>query len=158
MLAQSCPTLVTLWLQPTRLLCSWNSPDKKYWGGLPLPSPRGLPNAGVGPASLASPALAGRLFTPHTLEKPCFQLHFPASALRSVHSELWGAIFHFQLPWWLSGKESACNAGDVGSIPGSGRSPGRGHNIPLQYSCLENPTDRGAWRAAVHKIATAAHN
>ena len=96
--------------------------------------------------------------TPRGLGKPCLQLQFPASAPRSAHSEVWGAVFHFQLPWWLSGKESACNAGDVGSIPGSGGSPGGGHNIPLQYSCLENPTDRGAWRAAVHKIATAAHD
>ena len=42
------------------------------------------------------------------------------------------------LPWWLSGKESACNAGDLGSIPGSGRSPREGTGYPLQYSCLEN--------------------
>ena len=59
------------------------------------------------------------------------------------------------LPWWLSGKESACNAGaagDVGSIPGSGRSPGGGQGNPLQYSCLENPMDRGAWRATVHGV------
>ena len=42
------------------------------------------------------------------------------------------------------GKESACNTGDQGSIPGSGRSPGEGNGNPLQYSCLENPTDRGA--------------
>ena len=48
------------------------------------------------------------------------------------------------LPRWFSGKESACNAGDVGSIPGSGRSPGEGNGNPLQYSCLENPMDRGA--------------
>ena len=41
-------------------------------------------------------------------------------------------------PWWLSGKESACDAGDAGSIPGSGRSPGEGNGHPLQYSCLEN--------------------
>ena len=46
-------------------------------------------------------------------------------------------------------KESACDAGDLGSIPGSGRSPGEGNGCPLQYSCLENPMDRGAWRAAV---------
>ena len=51
------------------------------------------------------------------------------------------------LPWWLSGKESAPNAGDLGSIPGSGRSPGEGNDNPLQYSCLENPMDRGAWQA-----------
>ena len=44
-------------------------------------------------------------------------------------------------------KESACNAGDPGSIPGSGRSPKEGNGNPLQYSCLENPIDRGAWQA-----------
>ena len=44
-------------------------------------------------------------------------------------------------------KESACNAGDPGLIPGSGRSPGEGNGNPLQCGCLENPTDRGAWRA-----------
>ena len=53
-------------------------------------------------------------------------------------------------------KESTCNvgdAGDMGSIPGSGRSPGGGHGNPLQYSCLENPMDRGAWRATVYGVA-----
>ena len=59
------------------------------------------------------------------------------------------------LPWSLSGKESACNAvaaGDVGSIPGSGRSSRGGHSNPLQYSCLENPMDRGAWQATDHRV------
>ena len=54
------------------------------------------------------------------------------------------------------GKESTCNAedvGDMGSIPASGRSPGVGHGNPLQYSCLENPMDRGAWQATVHGVA-----
>ena len=51
------------------------------------------------------------------------------------------------------GKESACSAGYPGSIPGSGRSPGEGNGNPLQTSCLENPTDRGAWWATVHGIA-----
>ena len=50
-------------------------------------------------------------------------------------------------------KESACNAGDLGSIPGSRRSSGRGHVNPLQYSNLENPMDRGAWQATVHRVA-----
>ena len=57
---------------------------------------------------------------------------------------------------WLSGKESACNAGDtgdVGLIPGSGRSPGEGNGYPLQYCCLENPMDRGIWRATIHRVA-----
>ena len=48
---------------------------------------------------------------------------------------------------------SAGDVRDVGSVPGSGRSPGGGHRNPLQYSCLENPTDRGAWRASVHRFA-----
>ena len=51
------------------------------------------------------------------------------------------------------GKESAHNAADPGSIPGSGRSPGEGNGNPLQYSCLENPMDRGAWQAIVHGVA-----
>ena len=50
-----------------------------------------------------------------------------------------------QLPQWLSGEESACSAGDTGSIPGLGKCPGGGHGNPLQYSCLENPMDREAW-------------
>ena len=49
-------------------------------------------------------------------------------------------------------KKSAGNAGDPGSIPGSGRSPGAGNEYPLQYSCLENPMDRGAWQAIVHGV------
>ena len=54
------------------------------------------------------------------------------------------------LLWWLSSKEPACSAGVAGdavSIPGLGRPPGGGHGNPLQYSCLENPMDRGAWQA-----------
>ena len=50
-------------------------------------------------------------------------------------------------------KESACNVGDLGLIPGLGGSPGEGNGNPLQYSCLENPIDRGAWRATVHEVA-----
>ena len=52
-----------------------------------------------------------------------------------------------------SAVESACNVGDAGSIPGLGRSPGGGHSNALQYSCLESPMDRGAWRAAAHWVA-----
>ena len=50
-------------------------------------------------------------------------------------------------------KASAYNTGDPGSIPGFGRSPGEGNGNPLQYSCLENPMDRGAWWATVHGVA-----
>ena len=58
----------------------------------------------------------------------------------------------FGLPWWLSGKESTCNVGNEDSIPWLGISPGEGIGNPLQYSCLENPMDRGAWWAIVHGI------
>ena len=57
-------------------------------------------------------------------------------------------------PGGSNGKESTCNAGDLGLIPGSGRSPGEGNGNPLQYSCLGNPMDRGDWRAAVHGLMT----
>ena len=50
------------------------------------------------------------------------------------------------------GKESSCNAGDPGLIPGSGRSPREGNGYPFQYSCLENPMDRGAWWATLHGV------
>ena len=57
------------------------------------------------------------------------------------------------LPWWLSIKESACNAGDPGSIPGLGISLRKWNGYPLQYYCLKNSMDRGAWWATVHGVA-----
>ena len=57
------------------------------------------------------------------------------------------------LPWWLSNKESACVAGYADLIPVLGRFPGVGHDITFQNSCLENPMDRGAWWATVHRVA-----
>ena len=59
------------------------------------------------------------------------------------------------LPQWLSDKESACNAEDArdaGFIPGLGRAPGGGHGTSFQYSCLENPMDRGDWWASVRRV------
>ena len=68
-------------------------------------------------------------------------------------------LFHFVNKFGLSescdsdGKESAFNVGDLGLMPGLGRSPGEGHGNPLQYFCLENPMDRGAWWATVQGMA-----
>ena len=59
-------------------------------------------------------------------------------------------LLHF--PGGSDGEESACNAGDLGSIPGLGRSPGEGNGNPLQYSCLENSMNGGTWRATVHGV------
>ena len=58
----------------------------------------------------------------------------------------------YRLPRWLSGKNPLANAGDAGSIPWSGRSPGGGNGNPLQYSCLRNPRNRRAWWARVHGV------
>ena len=55
-------------------------------------------------------------------------------------------------------KASACNAGDLGSIPGSGRTSGEGNDNPLLYSCLENPMDGGAWWAIVHRLQRVGHD
>ena len=66
---------------------------------------------------------------------------------------LFGFLATRGFPGGSEDKASACNAGDRGSIPGLGRSPGEGNGNPLQYSCLENPIDRGAWRATVHWVA-----
>ena len=59
--------------------------------------------------------------------------------------DLLGSFLHKCFPGGLGGKASVYNAGDLGLIPGSRGSPGEGYGNPLQYYCLENPTDRGAW-------------
>ena len=63
-----------------------------------------------------------------------------------------GKVHLVWTPWRLSSKESACSGGELGVIPESGRSPGEGNGNPLQYSYLENSTDRGAWQATVHGV------
>ena len=87
--------------------------------------------------------------------------HIEWSTLTESSFRIWNNLAGFQLPplalfivmlpsrlpRWFSHKESTWNAGDMGSIPGSGRCPGGGPSNPLQYSCLENPVDRGAWQS-----------
>ena len=70
----------------------------------------------------------------------------------SSSQHFWG------FPGGSDGKASACNAGDLGSIPRSGRSPGEGSGNTLQFSHLENPMDRGAWQATVHGVARVGHD
>ena len=62
------------------------------------------------------------------------------------------------IPWWLSSKKSGCNTEDAGLIRGSGISPGEGNGNPLQYSCLGNHIDRGAWQATVPVVARVGHD
>ena len=74
-----------------------------------------------------------------------------------IVKRLYQESLQFVMTWSFlggsNGKESARDVGDLGSIPGSGRSPGEGHGSPLQYFCLENPINRGAWWATVHGVA-----
>ena len=105
------------------------------------------------------------LFSSHELYIHCFpyvcpcpqprnQSRLPASRYPRICPNVCHSVCPF--PGGASGKEPSAKAGDIrdaGAIPGSGRSPGGGLGTPLQYSCLENPMDRGAWWAAVHGIA-----
>ena len=69
------------------------------------------------------------------------------------HWYLDSLAYIWDFPGGSDGKEYACNAGDPGLIPGSGRSPREGNSSPVQYSCLGNPMDRGVWQATVHEVA-----
>ena len=78
----------------------------------------------------------------------------PPLTLKKVNITSYDHVLKFSgFPGGSDGKESACHAGDTGLISGSGRSPGKGNDYPLQYSCLGNPMDRGAWRSTVHRVA-----
>ena len=70
-----------------------------------------------------------------------------------MHMYLYIFIFTDRLPWRLSGEESTCQAGYKHSTLGWGSSPGEGNGHPLQYSCLVNPMERGAWRDILHEVA-----
>ena len=72
-----------------------------------------------------------------------------------MHGRLKKITFPTQrgFPGGSDGKESTCSVGDPGLTPGSGKSPGEGNGYPLQYSCLENPMDGGAWQATVHGVS-----
>ena len=76
-----------------------------------------------------------------------------AKYIEPYFKESWCSRRENFFPGDSDSKESACNVGDLGSIPGLGRSPGGGLGNPLQYSCLENQVDRGAWQAIVHGVA-----
>ena len=112
-----------------------------------------------------SPALAGRFLTigpPGTsppiisdtiISKEVFLDSFPSLGQLSGLWKLGRAHYSKGFPGGSEVKAPACNAGDLGSIPGSGRFPGEGNSNLLQYSCLENPMGGGAWWATVHGVA-----
>ena len=124
---QSC-----LFVTPRNVACqalpSMEFSRPESWSMLPSCAPGYLPNPAIKPMCLASPALAGGFFTTSTTHE----------APRMVRINLPLG----DLPLWPAGKESARNAGDLGSIPGLRRSPGAGKGYPLQYSGLESSKDR----------------
>ena len=134
--AQSCPNLCNSMgsslhglLQASRL--EW----------VAMPSSRDLPDPRIKP------------------ESPALQVEQPTAGFVSIQGMvlLYWVVTVFQGALHF-GKELACNAGDLGLILGSGRSPGGGNGNLLQYSCLENPMDRGAWQATVHGVARVGHD
>ena len=80
-----------------------------------------------------------------------FTVYLTTSNLLSDLASMWTHQNYLEGTYSV-GKESACSEGDPGSIPGSGRSPGEGNCKPLQYPCLENPVDRGAWLATINGV------
>ena len=124
-------------LQHARLLCLWNSPGQ---------------NTGVGNHSLLQENFPTQGSNPVLLH--CRRILYQLSHQGSPKREYCGANLTSKgFPRDSNGKGSACNAGDLGLIPGSGRFPGEGNGNPFQYSCLENPMDRKAWWATVHGVA-----
>ena len=109
--------------------------SRQEWGsGLPFRSPGGFPDPGSEHMSLMSPALANG----YTVRVCVFLIKDDSSSMG--------------FPGGSVVKNLPASAGDTGSVPGSGRSPEEGNGYPCQYSCLENPTDRGGWRATVHGV------
>ena len=123
--------------------CFWNRGGDGWWT---IPCPHLLPTPVPAHLDHRSPRLS-LLLPQHSVLDRLDRQSLPVGGRSNPRSHL-VCIF----PGSSDGKVSACNAGDLGSIPESGRSPGEGNDNPLQYSCLENPMDRGAWRATVHRI------
>ena len=129
------------WSPPAPL--SMGFPRQEYWSQSPFPSPGDLPDPGTEPACLA--LQVGSLFseqqepqyTPQSCSHILSNSHLLSLSLTLPFLILY--LFRLSQPLLrLPGKESSCNAGDLGSVPGLGRSPGGGHGKPLQYSSLEN--------------------
>ena len=133
---QLCPTLcdVTLWTVVCKVCCSQELPGK---------------NTSVGCCALPQGSFPTQELNLHLL----WLLHCRQILYHWATGEA-----HTYIHTYIYGKLSACNAVDPGLIPVLGRSPGEGNANPLQYSCLKNPMDRGAWWARVHGIARVGHN
>ena len=185
----------TPWTVARQAPLSMGFSRQEYWSGVTCPPPGDLPDPGIEPMSLPSPAFAGRFFTMSTPWETLDLLSFTQLSsyltiinlsihicnLSSTHTRVYIYISIIYVSFVLSiiiypssvylpshhlyiylggshRKESACNVGDLGSVPGLVSSPGEGNGNTVQYSCLENPMDRGAWWAiyymGLHNLAT----
>ena len=139
---------VTLWIIARQASLFVGFSRWEYWSGLPCSPPGELPDPGIKPVSVTSPVLSGMYFTT--------SVAWEAHVCISIYINLKYFLEYSCFLGFLGGsvvKKPSANAGDMGSVPGSGRSPGEGNDNPLEYSCLWNPVDRGAWRATVHRVA-----
>ena len=148
LIAKLCLNLVTPCTIAHQAPLSKGFPKQEYWSELLFPSPGNLSDPGI---ASGSPALSGGFFTLNHLGSPIYtHLHIYNLNLSTGTSQVVLVV-----------KNPAANAGnirDTSSIPGLGRSSGGGHGNPLQYSCLENPTDRGVWQVTVYGLARVRHN
>ena len=162
----------TPWTVAHQASLSMGFSRQEYLSGLPCHPPGDLPNPGIQATSIMSPALAGRFSTRIVMDqckqdtKQDWSLNDKARGRLISDQDVFGISLQFDLrssgiKFWnllcsyiLMGfpgdsvvKNPPANAGDEGLIPGWGRPPGKGNGSPVQYSCLENPMDRGAWWA-----------
>ena len=131
----SCPTLCNP-MDYSPPLLSMEFSRQEHWSGLPCPLPGDLPDPGIEPMSPVSPALQADSLPAEPSGKPKGESYWVSQVVLVVKNP----------------PANAGNSSDMGSISGSGRSPGGGNGNPLQYSCLGNPMDIGAWRATVHRV------
>ena len=139
--------IVTPWTVAHQALLSMEFSRQGWWNGLPFPTLGDLPDPGIDHVSLASSCIGRWIF--HHL---C-HLGNPQNIKNLIYFEfgMTNTICKWASEVVLVVKNLLANAGDIrdtGSVPGSGWDPGGGNGNPLQYSCLENPMDRGAWWAS----------
>ena len=156
-----------LWTVACQASLSMGFSLQEYRSELSLPSPQYLPDPGIKPTSLAVPALAGRFFTAKTPGKPkklvtvlkvstnsfCNSRGLWANCWRAPDKSFLSLKKVSQVVQWSTSCLHAEDAREVGSILELRRSPGEGNGNLLQYSCLENSMDKGAWQTTLHGVA-----
>ena len=147
---------VTPWTGAYQAPLSMEFSRQEYWSGLPFPSPR---ESSWPRDQIQVSCIAGRHFTIWATWEACTHTYIQIYLLLKIlpRKQSRGQITNkWPVKWGFSsssaGKKSVCNAGDPASIHGLERFPGEGIGYPMQYSCLENSIDRGAWQTTVHGV------